>query len=234
MKSKVKQILCSIFLLGSLLWYSSCNQTKPQDTEPIEQPQPTHNLNEIYSHVRENKLPPLDTSELSVIPPPGERTPIERLSRAPQDLVGTTVNLSVVFSDCDKTMALNEEIVYCFSKQNDDKTMLFILYSLGTPIMLSLETPYENAEELLAESRVWSGVVTSINIITYDDYIYPQMEVKHMETHGEAQSYDGPICYGRIFHNEDSKEAERLCYSCDSMDDIKPFKITFERFGVLE
>lgn len=231
----MKKVLHFIVLLISICLCSSCQ--KNDSTEKTPEPQPTHDLQEIYYHVHNNKLPPLDTTELTVTPPPGTRTPVERLSRAPQDLVRTSVNLSVDFSDWDKTVVAYREIVYCFVKQNDGKMMLYILYSRfesGMPIMLTLETSYETAEELLAEAKVWSGMVTSINIITFEDYIYPQMEVLHTKNNEGEQSTRGPICYGRIFYNEDAKEVERLCYSCDSMDDITPFKITFERFGVLE
>ena len=100
-------------------------------------------------------------------------------------------------------------------------------------IMLTMKTDYKNATELLAETEVWSGVISSVNIIEGGDYLYPQNTVPLAEQ-GVEQSTNGPICYGRIFFNKDTEMVERLCYSCDSIDQIGAFKNTFERFGVLE
>ena len=227
-----KTALWAIFLTASLLFCSACAKEEQQEQE-----EPLLNviyLHDLYTEINENALPPLETSELSVTPPPGTRPSVERLFRAPQDLVGTQLNISVDLSSWSD--AACKEFVYCFEKRENQKGWLSILYSVDPAmkgaIMLTLETNYESAEQLLAETKVWSGTVTSVNIVSIFDYMYPRQTVAGAKR-DFVQSSAGPICYGWARILENGAPTERLCFSCNSMDEISPFKITFERFGLL-
>lgn len=226
-----------VILVLSLLFCSSCDKTDDlsQDTESERDYHPNHYLHEIYVDVMKNSLPPLDTSPNEPSYIEGGRADVNRLDRAPQNLVGEKVDLSVDVSEWDDNTS--RQLVYCFREQDDGTGKLWVLYSNdvgnGDAIMLTLDTQYATVEELLLETAVWSGTVTAIDIVTVFDYMYPHQTVAG-DRRELVQSQDGPIGYGWIAVIEEDTPMERLCYSCDSMDDITPFKITFERFGVLE
>lgn len=219
------KVFLSMLLMLSLLFCSSCNRS---DVQP-------QFLHEIYSHVRDNQLPPLETAESEAMLAPGERAPVEWLYRAPQDLVGEKVNLSVEVSEWEDMSS--KEFLYCFEKQDSGKGKLWVLYTpeVGdyNAVMLTLETPYATAEALLSEEAAWSGTVISIDLVTAYDYMYPRSRVS-LAMEEQSQSTEGAICYGRIRFVQEDGSIERLSYSCDAMDEIGAFRDTFERFGVLE
>ena len=219
MKNKYLLVLLAFFMC----LICSCDQ---ENTSPI-------SMKQLSDHTIENKLSPLKTSyyETGTVAF-GERIPVEYLYRAPQDMVGQRIELSVKQPET--------SFLYCFQERKNENVQLLILFpSKGLTnanetnyILAEIETDLKRLDQALTESESWNGVITSVHLIHEWDYLYPANMIASNEKDHTSMNADDSVYYGKITLADDGTVG-KLCFSCNSMDEISPFKITFERFGVM-
>ncbi len=178
MKKKLFTIAITVFLI--ILFIVGCADNATQIS-----------LDEIHSRIIDNALPPLKTKgeEFETLPP-GEPDPPEYMERAPQDLVGEKLDISLTL-DLDTAGTL----LYRYSA---DKAELAIMYSNSNRgfIAMILNTEYENMGEFLEQSEVWSGTVSSVGIIDGMLFMYSRNSIDAEEA--LIASETSTICYGII------------------------------------
>lgn len=234
-----------ILLVTTLLFLNTaCSQQPPElpsnELDSVENTDTTSvpeydtsdiKLKRFCNYVVDTALPYLvSLTEPSLLDENG-RVVVECLPRARQSMIGREVT---VFS----TDQLEEPLLYCFEKQPDGGGRLTVLYyaspsKIYHTMLLTLDVPYETAEQLLATDQ-WSGTITTLSLIAKSDYSYPAEVLSRLKV-TEETAEDGLICFGSIALDEIGA-IKKSCFFFDTWDhdDLRALKITFMRFGLIE
>lgn len=213
----VSFFFCAILLLAScMLKRQQGDPDLSDDSEKTEVL--TDSLGHMFRSISENALPALETE--TGTDSPGTIVDTKYLKRAPRDLVGKTVEITLDgFSD---------GAVY-YRYMQTDKTLVVIWEELNlSPVMLVMKTGYSGMGEFLSQKTVWKGTVTDIAICDGTEVIDIgggfSLRVGD-EEHKTADS-SSRICYGWL-------ESEKMTV-IDGETPISQFENTCKRFGAAQ
>lgn len=206
---------CLTFLLASCMFRKQ--QGDPNLSDDSEKTEAvTDSLGHMFRNISENALPALETE--TGTDSPGTIVDTKYLKRAPQDLVGKTVEITLDgFS--------GGEVYYRYMQT--DKTLVVIWEELNlSPVLLVMKTGYSGMGEFLSQKEVWKGTVTDIAICDGTEVIAIgggfSLRVGD-EEHKTADS-SSYVCYGWL----DSENMTVI----DGETPISQFENTCKRFGV--
>ena len=233
-----------ILLVTTLLFLTACSQQPSElpsnerdstettpSTDVPEYDTSDIKLKRFCNYVVDTALPYLvSPTDPSLLDENG-RVVVACLPRARQSMIGREVTVY-------PTDQIEEPLLYCFEKQPDGGGRLTLLYyaspsKIYHTMLLTLDVPYETAEQLLATDQ-WSGTIASLSLIARSDYSCPA-EVLSRLTVTEETAEDGPICFGSIALDEiGAIKNSRFFFDTWDHDDLCALKITFMRFGLIE
>ena len=193
MKRNILSVVCVISLLIFLFISCDINSDDKQsdDTDSFKELR----LYDILEDVTDNALPPLEV--LDEVTAPGDFTPMKYLDRAPQELVGQKISLSLELMKMHDSMLLFQYVA------ETGKLIALGSNSHNTqPVLLVMQTEYKSMQEFLAETDSWKGTVAQIMIVCGNVWMYSENSVRISDENARYANSDSKICYGVITADE--------------------------------
>ena len=192
--------LCSLLILIPMLLLSACNKNGNNATQTTTQdPNPPRKVSvgTLFYEINQNKQPAHEERPKNSESLDGERTPIQYLEQAPQDLVGEKLQLSfeemlegtIIY----RYNATTKQLVIMYYKHMDQNT------SLRTMAMLVMQTEYADMKEFLSLTDLWTGTVTAVKIVGGTDIDLSKNSL-HSATVKATEA--STVCYGSISYKE--------------------------------
>lgn len=219
-KTLLAVLMCALMLMA----FSACESGDSQTETPTETASELDEapidasveLSELLTSTLANALPPLETSAEEV--PPGTLSPANQLKRAPQELVGQKVELS---------MSVTTDVVYRYNAETKQLLVIAGIVPEGT-ILLAMQLDSTSMDAFLTRmastDKTVTGTVNGLYIL--DGMITAFNSVNSADA--PAATASSTICYGAMM------DAVNIFVQLDGNgtdDSFFAFKQSVARFG---